>query len=465
MNYVQDVAKDIAIAYIGGGSKDWAWKLMSDLADEEKMSGTVCLYDIDFESACNNEIIGNSLYDRADVKGKWRYKAVKTIEEALIGADFVIISIMPGPLKAMEVDIHVPEKYGIYQSVGDTVGPGGFFRALRTIPIYIEFAKKIEKYCNLAWVINYTNPMTICTRILYTVFPGIKAFGCCHEVFSSQMLLADVLYEMKGIKNIPREKIKVKVMGINHFTWIEKASYGGIDILPLYKEFVDRYFDEGYVDTRQKIRDPEEALYFGCANRVKFDLFRRYGLMAAAGDRHLAEFVPCWYLRNPAEVAAWKFALTPISYRYKVQEERNAKSRKLAAGEEKFELKKTGEEGVNQMEALLGFADLVTNVNLPNRGQLEGFPENAVVETNALFSKNGVQPILAGKFSDDIKNLIIRHVINQETILTAAINKDKKLAFDAFINDPLVNIPLRDAKALFKEMFDHTKEYLPGWEI
>ena len=137
----------------------------------------------------------------------------------------------------------------------------------------------------------------------------IKAFGCCHEVFSTQMLLADVLYEMKGIKNIPREEIKVKVMGINHFTWIEKASYGGIDILPIYKEFVDRHFDEGYVDTRQKIRDPEEALYFGCANRVKFDLFRRYGLIAAAGDRHLAEFVPFWYLRNPAEVAALEICI------------------------------------------------------------------------------------------------------------------------------------------------------------
>jgi len=222
--------------------------------------------------------------------------------------------------------------------------------------------------------------------------------------FFIQMLLADVLYEMKGIKGIPREEIKVNVMGINHFTWIGKASYGGIDILPIYKEFVDRYFDEGYVDTRQKIRDPEEILYFGCANRVKFDLFRRYGFMAAAGDRHLAEFVPFWYLRNPAEVAVWKFALTPMSYRYELQEQRNAKCKRLVAGEEKLELNKSGEEGVKQMKALIGFGDLVTNVNLPNKGQLEEFPENAVVETNALFSKNGVQPILAGNSQMILRN-------------------------------------------------------------
>src|SRR4030042_3001542 len=275
MEYTNDMVKDINIADIGGGSCGWAWKLMADLALEEKMSGCVKLYDLDFKAGLNNETIGNSLYDREETKGKWTYKAVKKIEDALKDADFVIISILIDTFKDMETDVHAPEKFGIYQAVGDTVGPGGLFRALKTISVYMDFAEKIKKYCPDAWIINYTNPMTICTRILYAVFPQIKAFGCCHEVFSTQMLLTDVLYEMKGIKNIPREEIKVKVMGINHFTWIEKASYGGIGILPIYKEFVDKYFDEGYVDTRQKIRDPEEILCFGCANRVKFDLFRR----------------------------------------------------------------------------------------------------------------------------------------------------------------------------------------------
>jgi galacturan 1,4-alpha-galacturonidase len=465
MEYFQDKAKGINIAYIGGGSRGWAWDLMKDLALEEKLSGNIKLYDLDYDLAYNNEIIGNALYERKDVLGKWKYKAVKTLEDALKGADFVIISIMVGTFKEMESDVHAPEKYGIYQAVGDTVGPGGLMRALRTIPVYIDYAEKIKKYCPDAWVINYTNPMTLCTRILYKVFPEIKAFGCCHEVFSTQFLMADVLSEMCGINNVPRENIKVNVKGINHFTWLDKVSYEGIDLIPLYDKFIDKYFKDGYYDTRQKKRDALEAEYFGCWNKVKFDLFKRYGMVAAAGDRHLAEFMPPWYLKNPETVKSWKFGLTPVTYRINKLDGRTEKSKKLSDGKEQVELKPSGEEGVSQIKALLGLGDLVTNVNLPNKGQLEGFPRDAVVETNAVFRKNSIQPVLAGGFPEEMENLIIRHVYNQETILKAAINKDKALAFKAFVNDPLVNIHINDAEKLFGEMLANTKKYLSGWDI
>lgn len=465
MKYVGNTAQDVNIAYIGGGSRGWAWGLMSDLADESSLSGNVRLYDLNFEAANNNEIIGNSLYEREDVKGKWKYKAVKTVQEALEGADFVVVSILPGSFKLMESDVHLPEKYGIYQAVGDTVGPGGLVRALRTIPIYVEIAENIKKYCPKAWVINYTNPMTLCTRTLYEVFPDIRAFGCCHEVFSTQMLLTDVLDELMGIKNVEREEIKVNVMGINHFTWLDRASYKGTDLFPLYEKFVEKYYDEGYYDSRQKIREAEHALYFGCSNRVKFDLFRRYGIMAAAGDRHLAEFMPPWYLKNPETVKSWKFGLTPLTYRLKQLGQRLETSRKLVSGEEKMELKKTGEEGVHQIKALLGLGDLVTNVNLPNKGQLEGFPTGAVVETNAFFSNNGIQPVIAGKMPSAVQSLVMRHVMNQENILKAALNKDKELAFNTFMNDPLVSIHIDDARKLFDEMLNNTKEMLPGWGL
>jgi alpha-galactosidase len=388
------------------------------------------------------------------------------LEEALTGADFVIMSIVPGPMELMQSDVHLPEQYGIYQAVGDTVVPGGLLRALRTIPIYKEMALKIKELCPEAWVINYTNPMTLCTRTLYEVFPEIKAFGCCHEVFSTQFLLGDVVKELMGVEEeINREDVKVNVLGINHFTWLDKASYKGIDLMPLYKEFVDKHIEEGYYDSRQKQREPEQAKYFGCYNRVKFDLFRRYGLIAAAGDRHLAEFMPPWYLKNPETVESWKFGLTPVSYRLKQRADRIAKSNRLASGEEKVELKMTGEEGVNQIKALLGLGDLVTNVNLPNQGQIEGIPYGSVVETNAVFRKNSIQPVVAGKLPYDVQNLVIRHVYDQENILKAALNKDKELAFKAFVNDPLVNIHIDQARELFEQMLKNTKEYLPGWNI
>jgi len=144
--------KNLQIAYIGGGSKDWAWKLMSDLALEEQLSGTIKLYDIDYKAACNNQIIGNNLKKQKGVKSRWKYEAVETLRDALVGADFIIISILPGTFKDMESDINLPQKYGIYQSVGDTTGPGGLIRGLRSIPMFIDIAKSISSsaLCNFS---------------------------------------------------------------------------------------------------------------------------------------------------------------------------------------------------------------------------------------------------------------------------------------------------------------------------
>lgn len=453
MKYIGDKAEDMKIAYIGGGSRGWAWRLMSDLALEQSISGTVYLYDIDYEAAKTNEIIGNNL------KSQWLYKCVDNIEEALRGADFVIISILPGTFNEMMSDVHTPEKFGIYQSVGDTTGPGGLFRALRTIPLYVEFANKIKEYCPEAWVINYTNPMALCVKTLYETFPKIKAFGCCHEVFSTQNLIAKAVKEIEGIE-CSREDIRTNVLGINHFTWIDKASYKNIDLIPVYKKFVEKYFESGYED-----RGDWKESYFNSANKVKFDLFEKCGIIAAAGDRHLAEFVPfLGYLENPETVARWKFHLTPVSWRIKNREELIEKSKRIANGEEKFEIEPSGEEGVKQIKALLGLGDLITNVNLPNIGQMEGIDYGTVVETNALFTKDRVQPIVSGELPEVVNMLLAPHVLNQKMIFEAAIKKDKDLAFQAFLNDPFLRkLSYSDAKKLFNEMFENTKEYLLGW--
>ena len=144
MNLSNNKVENIKIAYIGGGSRGWAWGLMSDLAACDDISGDVYLYDIDYEAAQHNEIIGNYYQDLEDAKSIWNYHAVETIGEALKDANFVIISILPGTFDEMASDVHTPEKYGIYQSVGDTSGPGGNVRAMRTIPIYEEISEAIK---------------------------------------------------------------------------------------------------------------------------------------------------------------------------------------------------------------------------------------------------------------------------------------------------------------------------------
>ena len=165
MKYEEKSVNEIKIAYIGGGSRGWAWGLMSDLASASDINGDVYLYDIDYEAALANEKIGNMYNDIEGANSTWNYHAVKTIGEALTGADFVIISILPGTFDEMESDVHTPEKYGIYQSVGDTSGPGGIVRAMRTIPMFEEIGNAIKEYSPNAWVINYTNPMTLCVKL------------------------------------------------------------------------------------------------------------------------------------------------------------------------------------------------------------------------------------------------------------------------------------------------------------
>ena len=453
----------LKIAYIGGGSQGWAWGLMSDLARADDISGDVYLYDIDFAAAKKNEIIGNKAKEAEGCNSVWNYRAVETIGEALAGADFVVISILPGTLKEMESDIHAPEKFGIWQPVGDTTGPGGVIRCLRTIPMFEQIALAVKEYCPNAWVINYTNPMTVCINTLYRVFPQIKAFGCCHEVFGTQKLLATAVEEILEIPAPSRDQIRVNVVGINHFTWLTKAQYKDIDLFPVYRQLVDRYYASGYDKGHDNNWINND---WACAHRVKFDLFRRFGYIAAAGDRHLAEFCPRrWYLQDPDCVREWTFNLTPISIRWKMYSDRMKKGEKLLSGEIPFELSETGEDGVNQIRALLGLAPFVTNVNIPNVGQIPNLPLGAVVETNASFSDDEVRPLFAGNIPESIYPLIARICGQQEMITTAGLNRDMELAFQVFANDPLMELSVSDAKVLFDQMIDATKTYLTSYNV
>ena len=454
--------KELIVAYIGGGSRGWAWGFMTDLALDPDLCGTVRLYDIDREAAERNRIIGGIISADPRVSSRWSYEVSSSLPEALDGADFVVISILPGTFEEMESDVHLPERVGIYQPVGDTVGAGGFMRAMRTIPMFAAIAEAVRDFAPGAWVINYTNPMSLCVRTLYEVFPGIRAFGCCHEVFGTQKLLCSMLETEEGIPGVRRQDLRTTVTGINHFTWITRASYGTMDLMPLYARFAGKYAETGYEDgpDRNWLNS-----HFLCSHRVKFDLFRRFGAIAAAGDRHLAEFVAPWYTKDPETVRSWGFDLTPVSWRKQDLRERLARSDRLLSGEEAPSLTPSGEEGHLLLKALLGLGDLVSNVNIPNRGQIPDLPLGAVVETNALFGRDRIEPLFAGPTPAGILPLVTRHVLNQENTLTAALHCDRKLGFTTFMNDPqLAAVSPADGEKLFDDMIENQRAYLPaGW--
>lgn len=449
----------IKLCYIGGGSKNWARVFMSDLAMTGGLCGEIALYDIDIVAAERNASIGNYINEDEKTLSRFDYKVYETLDDALVGSDFVVISILPGTFKEMHSDVHAPEEYGVYQSVGDTVGPGGVLRAMRTVPVYETFAKKIAECCPDAWVINYTNPMSVCTKVLYDVFPEIKAFGCCHEVFHAQEFLALVLREEKGI-NVSRKDIYTDASGINHFTFITEARYKNIDLLSLIPSFMEKYYEEGYFERGDRFLFKTDPFAYG--NKIKMDLYARYHALGAAGDRHLAEFFPnAWYLKDPETVKNWKFGLTTVDYREKRQKEQIEETILYAEGKKKFELKKSDEEGVELIKALLGLQTVVTNVNLPNKGQAPDLPLGAIVETNCVFSNDLCRPVTANRLPVAVLNHVERNLLNEELTYEGIKERDLGKIFLAFINQPLLGtLSFSDAETLFKKMCYNTAEYL-----
>lgn len=457
---------NIKIAYIGGGSKNWARVFMNDLALDKDINGEIALYDIDNAAAQRNEIIGNMINKHPLTVSKWKYKTTDTIEECLAGADFVVLSILPGTFTEMQSDVHEPENYGIYQTVGDTVGPGGVLRAMRTVPLYEMFAQKIKAICPKAWVINLTNPMSICVKTLYDVFPDIKAFGCCHEVFHAQEFLAMVVEERKGLAKRPsRKQIEIDVAGINHFTWITKALYVDYDgtktdVFPLLPAFIDRHFEEGIYEGKNKDQFKYDTFAYG--NKVKMDLFRKYGILAAAGDRHLVEFVNNkWYLTNPEVIKDWAISITPVSSRIEKMNRQIQETLDMVAGKKQFEVHQSNEELIAMMKAILGLGDLKTNVNFPNQGQIKDFPMRSIVETNCIFAKDKLTPVPSTSLGTSVNNLVLRNLLNIESLYEGIKKRDFKTIYASFINQPLCsNISHQDGQALFKKMVLNTKAYL-----
>ena len=444
---------ELKIGYIGGGSRGWAHGLMKDFALCPWFGGEVRLYDLDYEAAQRNAAYGMMIQEHPDNRARWRYRAVKTLRAALKDADFVFLSIQPGPIEYMKYDLELPMKYGIYQPVGDTTGPGGIIRGLRSARDYREFAEGIAAHCPDAWVINFTNPMSVCTKTLYTVFPQVKAYGCCHEVFGTQGYLGRLYARATGRPQPTRGDVRVNVLGINHFTWINQAECNGVELLELAR-----------AETRRPGRmkhyteaDFEGMSVFHGKGRVTLELLKRFDVLPAAGDRHLAEFVP-WFLTSEKSCYAWGFCLTPYAYRINRWRTAPRQLQRQLDGKEPIRLTGSGEEYINQMAALVGLTSFRTNVNLPNRGQMDGVPEGALVETNALFSCNRVEPVVSGGLPAAVNSLIEPHVVNHDLVINGSLGNDKDMAFRAFINDPLTQrLGMDDAWALFNRMVRATK--------
>lgn len=460
----RDSSPHVKIGYVGGGSQGWAHTLVNDLAQCEDVTGEVALYDVNYEPAAANADLANQVMDREDAPGEWAFEAHRSLSAALDGADFVICSIQDPPEETFVHDIDVPAEYGCYQTVADTVGPGGAVRSLRAIPQYREIAATVREQCPDAWVINYTNPMTVCTRTLYEEFPDINAIGLCHEVFETQRLLAEIAETyVDGAEDVDESEIDVNVKGVNHFTWIDEAAWRGHDLF--------QYLDEE-LEARKPLPGNEPGdlageSYFTNDHQVAFDLYDRFGLLGAAGDRHLVEFVP-WYLDidDPAEIERWGIRLTPSTARTGDDDTDGPKKVSRYMDEDgEFQFKESGEEVLDIVRALLGLEPIETHLNYPNVGQVPDLSDGAVVETNALVTGRGVTPLTAGELPREVRSMVQTVVANQETLIEAGFAGDLDLAFQAFLNEPLVTMQRDEAQALFAELVELERDYFGAYDL
>lgn len=437
----------------------WARVFMTDLSLSDGLSGEIALYDIDIIAANRNKAIGDIINQNPKTISKFNYKVYDNVDEALKDATFVVMSILPGTFEEMACDVHIPNKWGIYQSVGDTVGPGGVLRAMRTVPIYEEYTEKIKRICPKAWVINFTNPMTILTKTLYDCFPEIKAFGCCHEVFNAQDFLRCVLKEEANI-DCDRHEIYTDASGINHFTWIREAKYHDVDILKLIPSFKEKFFEEGYCEHNGRFSFKTDPFMY--ANKVKMDLFEKYNVLAAAGDRHLVEFVDNkWYLENEEKIKDWGFNITPVDYRVTLQNERIQETLDYISLKKEFPLEKSNEEAVEIIKALLGFKTLVTNVNTINYGQVNYLDKGVIVESNCVFSNDQLYPVISKDLPNEVVEMIKLNSDNIELLYVGIKKRDLNIIFNSFRNQPLLkNLSDDECFKMFELMCYSTRKYL-----
>lgn len=443
--------KETRICIIGGGGRLWAIQFMKDLAYNTMTHGTLVLYDIDKEAARNNIAVANQVFAVNKSEGRFNVIAIDDLGQALSGCDMVIISIEPGKTECRYGDLVLPEQYGILQSVGDTTGPGGIMRARRALPMFFDLARKIEQFCPEAWVINYTNPMTLCTAALYKVFPNIKALGCCHEVFHTQNFLAKKVSAWFGVATPDRRDIKIDLTGVNHFTFVTKAFWQGHDLMAkLIEEIADpaTFADETAI-AKERLANEK---WFDCDQKIALAFLRDFGSLGAAGDRHLAEFVP-YFLTSDENLHTYGVIRTPYAWRMRQAKEKRERTFK----DEDLKAALSDEEGVDIMRSLMGDKSMVTNINRPNEGQISYLPKGRIVESNGLISEDSIRPIVATDPPLAIQNLVKQVSDVQEMTLQAIYNNDDELLFTAFLSDPLMNLSLDKARELFDKMLEASK--------
>jgi alpha-galactosidase len=417
----------VKIVIIGAGSTVFTPGLIADLTGSTHFAdATVALVDINPRSAETMARYAERVARERGVGLRVEYATDR--REVLSGADFVTVTIAVGGARAWERDVRIPEAHGVYQTVGDSVGPGGVFRALRHVPELVAIARDMEVLCPDAWLFNYTNPLTALVRAVHKS-SSIKCAGLCHGVLHTREAIAHDL-------GLAPADLSLTAAGINHLAWVLDLRHDGQDVYPRFRELV-----RGWLASAPP---PSDDPYEGF-QEVSARLMELYGFYPSPGDRHVAEFFP-FFLRQTGDGLGYglQSGLDMTNDILASRDERWDRIADQAEGRAEldralFDEAREGERVVSIMEAVVTDRPLLElAVNVRNDGLIPNLPADAVVEVPGMVDGRGVHGIAVGPLPEGIAGILAARARQQELTVDAALTGDRMLAMQALLADPLV---------------------------
>ncbi|MEN6479833.1 MAG: hypothetical protein ABFD20_09370 [Anaerolineales bacterium] len=419
------------IVLIGAGSMTFTRGLLMDLVLAPHLRGsTVALVDVDATKLDLATRLARQMIAQEGVD--LSVEASTDRRDMLPNADYVITTISVGGHAAWEKDLKIPLKYGITQTVGDSVGPGGLSRALRHVPVILGVARDMAELCPGAILFNYTNPMTVICRSVARE-TSTPVVGLCHGVPNTVTYLAEYM-------GVPREELEVRAAGINHMVWLTTLLRNGVDAYPA---LWDLYRAKGPTD-----------------RPASFELMELYGYFPGPGHEHIMEFFPWFVTERTGFGSAYGEGLFPIEQQNRGRAERLERLQAEADGRARIPVRHSGEDVMEIITAFVTNQPRVVAVNVPNHGAVPSLQDDAVVEVSSLIDGAGIQPLRNLDLPAGAADVLRTRLDQQELTSLAAVRGDRKLALQALLGEHGI-ASVADARALLDELLVAQADYLP----
>ncbi|MCE5322952.1 alpha-galactosidase [bacterium] len=432
------------IAFIGAGSFLFTRDLVRDILTFPALADTtIALMDIDNERL---DFVKNAV-DTIIESGNYSAKVIATTDrsEALKDADGVVITILQGGVDVFRNDVEIPMKYGIDINIGDTRGPSGIFRALRTIPVMLDICRDIERYCPGATVLNYTNPMAMLCRAMQGA-TNVNVTGLCHSV----QALAGILARWIGV---PEGETTYRCAGLNHQAWYLDFKWNGRDAYPLVREAMKR--PEVY--NEEKVRN---------------EMFIHLGYYVTESSGHSSEYV-AWFRKRPELIEKYcssgtgNYGEHGLIVRRYAERQNNWRNNIENELEKPIDLNRGNEYAASIFNATFGDGDLFEfNGNVRNFGLIDNLPEGCCVEVPVLASKRGLDPIHIGPLPAQLALLNNITARCEELAVEGSLAGDPTMVFQAILFDPLTSaiLSMQEIRDMVDKMFEANKNWLPQFK-